>query len=347
LSYPAAGLARKKLTVAKTLALVAVGCVLLAFPFLAQNRYQVHVINTAGIYILISLGLNIAMGYAGQFNLAMGALWGVGAYTAAILNTRLGIPFWLNLPAAMVAAGLMGVIVGLPSFKVRSHYLAIVTIGLGEVINIVLVNEQRLTGGADGISRIQMPSLFGFPINTDERYYYLILVVVLLGFFAARQMLRHRIGRSFRAIRDDYQAAKAMGVNTAYYQILAFVISAAYAGAAGALFAHLNTYISPDIFEFSSTLFIMTITMVGGMGSLVGSLVGGLALPILQEYLRVIKNWQLVVYGIAIMGVVLFIPGGVMELMRRLKSSRTLRWVWSSRSEEETFQPEETNVSGN
>jgi ABC-type branched-subunit amino acid transport system permease subunit len=347
LSNQVAGLTKKKPSRAKVAALVAVGCVLLAFPFLAQNRYQVHVINTAGIYILISLGLNVAMGYAGQFNLAMGALWGVGAYTAAILNTRLGIPFWLNLPAAMVAAGVMGAIVGLPSFKVRSHYLAIVTIGLGEVINIVLVNEQRLTGGADGITRIQMPNFFGIPLNTDERYYYLILAVVLIGFLVARQILRHRIGRSFRAIRDDYQAAKAMGVNTAYYQILAFVISAAYAGAAGALFAHLNTYISPDIFEFSSTLFIMTMTMVGGMGSLVGSVVGGLALPILQEDLRVIKNWQLVVYGIAIMAVVLFMPGGVMELMRRLRTSRTLRWLSSGRSAEDGLPAEESNVSGN
>jgi branched-chain amino acid transport system permease protein len=347
LSNQAAGLTKRNLSIAKAVALAVIGCVVLAFPFIAQNRYQVHVINTAGIYILISLGLNIAMGYAGQFNLAMGALWGVGAYTAAILNTRFGIPFWLNLPAAMVAAGLMGAIVGLPSFKVRSHYLAIVTIGLGEVINIILVNEQRLTGGADGISRIRMPSFFGVPINTDERYYYLILVVVLLGFFAARQILKHRIGRSFRAIRDDYQAAKAMGVNTAYYQILAFVISAAYAGAAGALFAHLNTYISPDIFEFSSTLFIMTVTMVGGMGSLAGSIVGGLALPILQEYLRVIRNWQLVAYGVAIMVVVLFIPGGVMELMRRLRGSPMLRRFSAERHAEERFEPEEPNVSGN
>jgi branched-chain amino acid transport system permease protein len=347
LSNQAAVLTRKKLSIAKAAAITVLGCALLAFPFIAQNRYQVHVINTAGIYILISLGLNIAMGYAGQFNLAMGALWGVGAYTAAILNTRFGIPFWLNLPAAMVAAGLMGAIVGLPSFKVRSHYLAIVTIGLGEVINIILVNQQGLTGGADGIARIQMPSFLGIPINTDERYYYLILAVVLLGFFVARQILKHRIGRSFRAIRDDYQAAKAMGVNIAYYQILAFVISAAYAGAAGALFAHLNTYISPDIFEFSSTLFIMTVTMVGGMGSLAGSIVGGLALPILQEYLRVIKNWQLVAYGIAIMVVVLFIPGGVIQLMRRLRGSRVFRRFLADRYAEERFQPEETNVSGN
>jgi branched-chain amino acid transport system permease protein len=301
------------------------GLALLVFPFLASNRYQVHIINMAGIYILISLGLNLAMGYAGQFNLAMGALWGVGAYTAAILNTRLGVPFWLNLPAAIVVTGLVGALVGLPSLKVRSHYLAIVTIGLGEVINILLVQQEPLTGGALGIGSIQMPSFFGIPLNNDERYYYLILVVVVLGFLVARQILANRIGRSFRAIRDDYQAAKAMGVNTAYYQILAFVISAAYAGAAGALFAHLNTYISPDIYEFKSTLFVMTATMVGGMGSLPGSIVGGLALPILQEYLRVIKDWQLVVYGVAIMIVVLFVPGGVIELTRRIDRWRKIR----------------------
>jgi len=327
--------------------LVLVCGALLVFPFVAQNRYQVHIINTVGIYILLSLGLNIAMGFAGQFNLAMGALWGVGAYTAAILNTRLGVPFWLNLPASMVVAGAMGAIVGMPSFKVRSHYLAIVTIGLGEVINIFLVNVQGFTGGPDGISRIKMPTFFGLLINNDERYYYLILAAVVLGFLLARQILKHRIGRSFRAIRDDYQAAKAMGVNTAYYQILAFVISAAYAGAAGALFAHLNTYVSPDIFEFSSTLFIMTMTMVGGMGSLVGSLVGGIALPILQEYLRVIRNWQLVVYGVAIIVVVLFVPGGVIQLARNARNSRLLRRLAPSKSVEEEPHQEGTDVAGN
>lgn len=339
---------KKKSSIIKWVLLGVVLCVLLAFPFLAQNRYQVHIINMVGIYILISLGLNLAMGYAGQFNLAMGALWGVGAYTAALLNTRLGVPFWLTMPAAIIAAGAIGALVGLPSLKVRSHYLAIVTIGLGEVINIILVNEEEFTGGALGIPRIQMPNFFGFPLNTDERFYYIILIVVILGYLIARQILGHRIGRSFVAIRDDFQAARAMGVNTAYYQILAFAISAAYAGAAGALFAHLNTYISPDIFEFKSTLFVMTMTLVGGMGNLVGSLVGGLALPLLQEYLRAIEDWQLVGFGLAIMIVVLFMPGGVIELTRRLETSRKIRLPWSTQTIEETPRVEEdSNVPGN
>ncbi len=339
--------ALSRVSIVKVVLFVVIALVVLAVPSIARNRYQVHIVNMAGIYILMSFGLNLAMGYAGQFNLAIGALWGVGAYTAAILNTRLGVPFWLNLPAAMITTGLIGALVGLPSLKVRSHYLAIVTIGLGEVINIILVNEAWITGGADGIPRIQMPSFFGIPIDTDERFYYIILAFVIIGYLLMRQILKHRIGRSFRAVRDDYQAAKAMGINTAYYQILAFVISSIYAGVAGVLFAHLNTYISPDIFEFKSTLFIMTLTMVGGMGSITGSIVGGLTLPILQEWLRVIADWQLVVYGIAIIIVVLFIPGGVIELTRRLENRRNIRTPWSRQPAEENPQVEEPHVSRN
>jgi branched-chain amino acid transport system permease protein len=304
-------------------ALWAIGAiVVLGFPLVAKTPYQIHILNLSGIYILLSFGLNIAMGYAGQFNLALGALWGVGSYTAAILNTKLGTPFWITFPAAIVVTSLIGALVGLPSLKVRSHYLAIVTIGLGQVINILMLNLEDFTGGALGIGNIQKPSLFGWTLGDDKSYYFLILIMVLLGYLIARQIVGHRIGRAFRAVRDDYQAAKAMGVNTAYYQILAFAISAAYAGAAGALFAHLNSYISPDIYEFKSTLFVMTMTMVGGMGNLLGSIGGGLALPILNEYLRVIKDWQKVAYGLSIMIVVLFMPGGVIELTRRMRIRR-------------------------
>lgn len=292
---------------------------LLILPMIAKSRYQVHIVNMVGIYILLSMGLNIAMGYAGQFNLAMGALWAIGAYTAGLLNSRLGLPLWATLPCAIIAGGLVGGFVGLPSLKVRAHYLSIVTIGLNEIINIILVNETNLTGGVDGISRIKMPNLFGIAIDTDEKYYYIILVAVIIGFLLAKQILSGRVGRNFRAIRDDYKTAPAMGVNLGAYKILAFIISGCFAGAAGALYAHLNTYISPDIFEHKTTLFIMTMTMIGGMGNLNGSLVGSFILPVLQEYLRAIQDWQFVVYGISIVVVVLFIPGGLMEIVNRIK----------------------------
>ncbi len=309
----------------KILLLAIAAVALIAFPLVAPNRYVVHIVNMAGLYILLSLGLNIAMGYCGQINLALGAFWGVGAYTAAILNTRLGMPIWVNLPLGMLFAAITGALIALPMLKVRSHYLALVTIGLAETINIIIVNETWLTEGPLGISAIQMPNLFGIPIDGDERFYYLVLALVVLGYLIARQIVRHRIGRAFIAIRDDYVAAKAMGVNTAFYQILANTIAGAYCGVAGVLYAHMNTYISPDIFEFKSALFVLTLTMVGGMGSLLGSVVGGLGLPIAQEWLRAIGNWQLVGFGVAIIVVVLFAPGGVMGLTGRLETWNSLR----------------------
>lgn len=319
--------------------------VLMAFPLVAPNRYVVHIVNMAGLYILISLGLNLAMGYCGQINLALGAFWGVGAYTAALLSTRLGMPIWINMPIGMVLAGIVGALIALPMLKVRSHYLALVTIGLAETINVIIVNETWLTEGPIGISGIAMPNLFGIAIDGDERFYYLVLACVVIGYLAARQIVSHRIGRSFIAIRDDDVAAKAMGVNTAYYQILANAIAGVYCGVAGVLYAHMNTYISPDIFEFKSALFVLTLTMIGGMGSLAGSLVGGLGLPLIQEWLRAIGNWQLVAFGLAIMIVVLFVPGGVVGLTQRLEESGNIRLPWARKPAVEALRMEGPNVS--
>ena len=258
----------------------------------------------------------------------MGALWGMGGYTAGILSTKLGSPFWVNFPLAMLFAGLVGAFVGLPSLKVRAHYLSIVTIGLGEVINLILVNQEDFTGGVLGISGIKPPIFFGIPLDSDEKYYYLILIIVILGYLLARHIVANRVGRSFRAIRDDPLTAQAMGINIGNYKILAFFISAVFAGAAGALYAHLNAYVSPDIFDYRSTMFIMTMTMVGGMGNLNGSIIGGVLLPILQEYLRAIQNWQLVGYGLIILLVVLFIPGGIIQLVQRKEIFSKLKIPW-------------------
>jgi branched-chain amino acid transport system permease protein len=319
--------------------------VLLVFPLVAPNRYVVHVINMVGIYILMSLGLNICMGYTGQINLALGAFMAMGAYTAALLNTKLGVPIWINMPLGMILGGVTGALIALPMLKVKSHYLALVTIGLAETINIILVNETWLTGGPLGISGIQMPNLFGIPIDGDERYYFLVLVCVVVGFLAARQIMNHRTGRAFIAIRDNEVAARAMGVNAAKFQIMANTIAGVYCGVAGVLYAHMNTYISPDIFEFKTALYVLTMTLIGGMGSLAGSVVGGIGLPLVLEYFRELQNWQLVGYGLAIMLVVLFMPGGVVGLTRRLRESRGIRWPWQHKSAIDASPVEATHVS--
>jgi branched-chain amino acid transport system permease protein len=336
---------KNRSSIIKGIALAVGLLLLLIFPLVAPNRYVVHIVNMAGLYILISLGLNLTMGYCGQINLALGAFWGVGAYAAALLNTRLGMPIWVNMPVGMILAGIAGALIALPMLKVRSHYLALVTIGLAETINIIIVNETWLTEGPIGISGIATPNLFGIAFDGDERYFYLVLAFVLVGYLVARQITSHRIGRSFMAIRDDYVAAKAMGVNTSYYSILANSMCAVYCGAAGVLYAHMNTYISPDIFEFKSALFVLTLTMIGGMGSLAGSVVGGLGLPLIQEWLRAIGNWQLVGFGLAIIVVVLFVPGGVMGLTRRLEESGGIHWPWTHKPAGDTLQVEGPNVS--
>ena len=323
-------------SIVKGILLSVAALVLLAFPLVAPTRYQVHIVNMAGLYILMSLGINLAMGYCGQINLALGAFMAMGAYTAALLNTRLGVPIWINMPLGMILAGITGALIALPMLKVKSHYLALVTIGLAETINIIIVNETWFTEGPLGISGIKMPDLFGIPIDGAERFYYLVLICVVVGYLAARQIMNHRTGRAFIAIRDSDVAARAMGVNVAKYQIMANAICGVYCGVAGVLYAHMSTYISPDIFEFKTALFVLTMTMIGGMGSLSGSVVGGLALPLAQEYLRALRNWQLVAFGIAIMLVVLFFPGGVMGIARRLEQVKSIRWLVGRKSEQPT-----------
>jgi len=318
---------------------------LLVFPLIAPSRYQVHIVNMAGLYILMSLGLNLAMGYCGQINLALGAFMAMGAYTAALLNTRLGVPIWINLPLGMILAGITGALIALPMLKVKSHYLALITIGLAETINIIIVNETWLTEGPLGISAIQMPEFFGIPIDGAERFYYLILPCVIIGYLVARQIMNHRTGRAFIAIRDSDVAARAMGVNVAKFQVMANAICGVYCGTAGVLYAHMSTYISPDIFEFKTALFVLTMTLIGGMGSLAGSIIGGLALPLTLEYFRAFKNWQWIGYGLAIMLVVLFFPGGVMGIAHRLEQVRGIRLPWMRQPTAEPARAEEPNVS--
>ena len=306
-----------------TFAAVAVALALL--PLVLTSNYQQHVINMVGIYAILALGMNLAMGYCGQMNLAQGALYGVGAYTSALTTLKLGIPVWAAIPLSGALAAAIGGLVGLPSMKVRSHYLAIVTIGLGEVINLILINWNSLTQGAMGLMGIPSAAFFGLALDTEESYYYLILIVAILLYLLARAIMASHIGRSFIAIRDDYVAARASGINTGYYQIMAFALSAFYAGVAGSLYAHLISYVSPDSFQFGSTLLIMTMIMIGGLGSLEGSIFGAAVLTVLNEYLRAFQKFQLVIYGAMVLSLVMFLPGGVLSLRDRLGNWWSLR----------------------
>lgn len=285
----------------------------LLLPF-AANTYQIHILNLVVLYIMLAIGLNLTMGYCGQLNLAHVAFYAAGAYTSAILTTTYQFNFWLALPISILVSVFLGVLIGLPSLRVRTHYLAIATLGLSIAVNETIVNLDTVTGGPVGITGIPKPSFFGILLITEYSYYYLVFAFTLLLFLFSRLVVKHSIGRSFRAVRDDHIAAQSLGINVAKQQILAFAFSGLFAGVGGVLYAHMLSYVSPDTFTFNEMMFILTIVVIGGLGNIYGSIAGAVILLILREWLLQFENWQQVLYGAMIVALVVFMPGGLVSI---------------------------------
>ncbi|MBL4954923.1 branched-chain amino acid ABC transporter permease [Neobacillus sp. YIM B02564] len=285
----------------------------LLLPF-AANTYQIHILNLVVLYIMLAIGLNLTMGYCGQLNLAHVAFYAAGAYTSAILTTTYQFNFWLALPISILVSVFLGVLIGLPSLRVRTHYLAIATLGLSIAVNETIVNLDTITGGPVGITGIPKPSFFGILLITEYSYYYLVFAFTLLLFLFSRLVVKHGIGRSFRAVRDDHIAAQSLGINVAKQQILAFAFSGLFAGVGGVLYAHMLSYVSPDTFTFNEMMFILTIVVIGGLGNIYGSIAGAVILLILREWLLQFENWQQVLYGAMIVALVVFMPGGLVSI---------------------------------
>ena len=283
----------------------------IALPMLAGgNFYITNILNIAGIYIIVSVGLNLLIGFTGQISMGHAAFYGVGAYTSALLAVNFGVPFWGGLIIGGVLAFMFGIVMGLPSVKLNDAYLALVTIGFSWIVRLVLVNWVPVTRGPSGITGIPAPTIAGFPLQGTS-YYYLILTFVLLAVFIANRIVNSRFGRALIAIRENSLAAEAMGINVNKYKLLAFAISAAYAGVAGVLYAHMVGYISPDTFTFDQSVSFITMIMIGGLGSISGSIIGALMLGILPEYMRAFGDYQMAVYGLMIIVVLIFMPQGV------------------------------------
>jgi len=301
---------------------VIIGLLLVFLPTFVKSIYVMHIINMVLIYTVIISGMNIIMGYCGQFMLAQAAFYGIGAYTSAILATRLGLSFWICLPSAVIVTCVAGLLTSLPCLKVRGHYLAIVSLGLAVVIHEAMVNLVDLTNGPGGIIRIPAPFLFGMSLDTDHRYYHLLLVLTILSILFVKLILESRVGRAFIAIRESYTAAEAMGINHRFYKIIGFMLSASYAGLAGSLYAHLVKFISPDSFGLEELLLEIAMLLVGGIGTLAGPVLGATVLSFGYEYLRALKGLQMVVYGLMILLSVIFIPQGLVTIKDRVLAFR-------------------------
>jgi branched-chain amino acid transport system permease protein len=283
---------------------------------LGGNPYYVAVATQTTIYVCLALGLNVVVGQAGLLVLGYAAFYGAGAYTYAILSRDLGLTFWLGMPAGALAAALFGLLLGAPTLRLRGDYLAIVTLGFGEMMRIVLMTADRLTGGPNGIAGIARPRLLGWEAS-DAVLYLLTLALVVVVAAVSQRLNRSRIGRAWMAMREDETAARAMGIDVTRMRLLAFSISAAWAGVAGAFFAAKQSFISPESFSFLESVTVLAMVVLGGMGSIAGVVAGAVLLSLLPEVLREVQDYRMIsVAGLMIM-MMIFRPQGLFPDVRR------------------------------
>lgn len=278
---------------------------LLVLSFFA-DAYTQYLINLMLTYIVIAQGLNLILGFAGMFAFAHGAFMGIGAYTSALLVTKLNVPFLIAMPTAGIAAALVGCAIGIPAIRVSGLYLAMVTVGFSEILQWVLKHWKSVTGGPDGII-VPSPVFFGIEFRSDFHTFAIILAVTMLMTLLAQGIIRSRLGRAFVAIRDSEIAAQCNGVNVARTKVFAFTISAFYAGVGGSLFSLTQHYINPENFNLYQTILQFCMVIVGGAASLVGPFIGAAILTWLPELLRNAQALQEIGYGLLLIVFVIFL----------------------------------------
>lgn len=293
--------------------------VLLVMP-LVSSFYQTNIMILALLYVMLALGLNIAVGIAGQLVLGYVAFYAVGAYAYALLNQFFGLGFWACLPVGGLLAVLFGLALGFPVLRLRGDYLAIVTLGFGEIVRLTLLNWTSLTGGSGGIKNIPGPSFFGKTLDIAGNtifIYYLVLLAVILTIVVITRLKNSRVGLALQALREDEIACEAMGIDLARVKLSAFALSSCWAGFAGVIFAAKNTFINPASFTFMESAMILSMVVLGGMGSIVGVVIAALILILAPEYLRAFSEYRMLIFGAIMVIMMIFRPQGLVTGERR------------------------------
>lgn len=302
----------------------AAAVLVLLVPVAVQNLYLIHMANGIGITVIVALGLNLLTGYAGQISIGHAAFFAMGAYTTAILMTKMKASFWAALPASALVASTFGVVVGRPTLKLKGAYLAMATIGIGEITQLVLLNWTKVTSGAMGIKGIPAPRIGGLEIVSEAQFFYLIFAVMILMFWITDRILGSEIGRALIAVRENETAAEVMGIDVARLKLLAFTVSTCFAGIAGSLVTVWVGYVSPYGFGFKESVAFLCMVLAGGMGYRFGPVIGVVVLALGREVFRVFNDYQLVVYGLLLVLVIVFMPKGIAgALVSVWKRSRT------------------------
>lgn len=287
------------------------------FPFIAGD-YYVDIGFFFGIYALLGLSLNIVLGEVGLFDLGHAGFYAIGAYTTAILNTQFGIPILVLLPVSALAASLFAYVVCSPIIHLKGDYLCIVTIGMGEIVRLALINNPfDLTGGPNGVFGIDFPSLGGLlVIDSSIEFYFLIWIVVALSIIGLLQLQQSRIGRAWNCIREDEVAAEANGIDVRSFKLLAFVLGAGLAGVAGNIYASKLMCVSPESFTFWESCLLFSIILIGGMGSIPGVLIGAAAISLFPEIFRPFAMFRMLVFGAVMILMMMFRPAGILPRKR-------------------------------
>lgn len=294
------------------------GAVLLGLP-LVLKAYGIYVLSLWAVTAIAALGLNLTLGYAGQISLAQGAFVGVGAYTGGLLTLH-GVPFPLAWLAAFLLCFAIGWLLGYPALRVKTHYLAFVTLAFGTLAYLVFRNEEWLTGGTYGLSDIPRPSAFGWSAEAALPFYYVCLAVLGLSGFAVWWLVRSPWGRAFVALRENPVRAESLGVDTRAYTLLAFAIGAGLGGVSGALYAPLVQYLDPSSFTLGYSLNLLLMVLVGGSGLFAGPFVGAAVAVLLPEWLRFTGDYYLAIYSVLVLVMMMYCPTGLLGLVARART---------------------------
>lgn len=282
-------------------------------PAFLGSGYLMNVLVFVGIYTILAVALNLLLGLAGQISLGQAAFFGLGAYISGVLTATHAVDPWLSMVIAVVAVGIIAFILGFPILKLRGHYLAMATLGMGIIIYIIFNETVDVTGGPSGLSGIPHLSLGGIIFDSDIKNYYLVWFFTMIIILLSVNLAASRVGRAMRAIHDSEVAARIMGVNARLLKVQIFAISGVFSALAGSLYAHTVTFISPTSFGFNVSIELLTMVIIGGLGSIYGSFLGAAILILLPEFFRTFQDYDIIVYGITLIVITMFMPGGLVR----------------------------------
>lgn len=310
--------------------LIALGAlILLALPWIIRDRYVQHLMVLSCISIILSSSWNLLAGYSGLLNLGHAAFFGIGGYTSALLALKLGLSPWIGLPLGGVMASFFGILLGIPSFRLSGPYLAITTIGFSEILRLVSMNWVSMTRGSLGLygippfTPLKLSEKIFIPFTTEQNVYYIVLVFTVLILFLLKKLIHSEFGISLKSMREDEIGSESIGIHASYYKLMVFMISAFLAGFAGSLYAHYIRLISPEMLSLGETFSVLTMVMVGGLGTLGGPVIGAVLLTFLSEGLRFVEDYakidiRLIIYGLLLMLTILFMRNGIAGIWKEM-----------------------------